>query len=48
MMSTQIFVVLTGYYHVGSQRGRVPTQAGVGRPGCEGGVGGTGPTQTQM
>ena len=48
VMSTWIFVVLIGYCHIGSQRGGVPTQVQAGRLGNEGGVGGTGPNQTQM
>ena len=40
VMSTWIFVILTGYCHVGSQRGGVPTQVPTGWPGSEGGMGG--------
>ena len=36
-------VYVTGYCHVGSQPGRVPTQVWVGRPCSEGGMGGVGP-----
>ena len=32
-----------GYCHIGSQRGRGPTQVWTGRHGSEKGVGGTGP-----
>ena len=34
---------VTGYCHIGSQRGRVPTLVRTGRPGSEGGVGGAEP-----
>ena len=40
-MSTKlIFAILTKYYHIGSQRGRVPTHVHARRPGNEGGMGG--------
>ena len=45
VMSTWIFVVLTGYCHIGSQWGRVPTHVRAGRPGSEGGVA---PNQMKM
>ena len=48
VMLTWIFVVLIGYCHIGSQRGGFPTQVQAGRPSSEGGVGGVGPSQTQM
>ena len=48
VMSTWLFVILTGYCHIGSQRGRVPTHVRAGWPGSEGGVGGAGPRQTKM
>ena len=40
VMSTWIFVILTGYYHIGSQRGTFLTKVRAGRPDSEGGVGG--------
>ena len=40
VMSTSIFVILTGYCHIGSQRGRVPTQVWVEWLDSEGSVGG--------
>ena len=39
-MSTWIFIILTGYCHINSQRGGVPTYVWAGRPSNEGGVGG--------
>ena len=35
---------VTTYCHIGSQRGRVPTQVQAGRPNNKGGVGGAGLT----
>ena len=35
---------VTGYYHIGSQQGRVPTRVRAGRLGSEGGVRGAGPS----
>ena len=40
--------MLTGYYHIGSQRGRVPMQVRTGRLGSEGGMEGAGPNQRHM
>ena len=48
VMSTWIFVILTGYCHIGSQHGRVPMQVLAGRPGNEGGVGGAGRSRMKM
>jgi hypothetical protein len=45
VMSTWLFVILTGYYHIGSQRGRVPTQVRVDWLDNEGGVARAGPTE---
>ena len=44
VMSTWIFVILTVYCHVDSQRGRFPTQVQARRTSSEGGVGGAGPS----
>ena len=48
VMSTWLYVIWIGYCHIGSQRGRVPTQVQARRPSIEGGVGQAGPIQTQM
>jgi len=45
VMPTLIFVIVIGCCHIGSQRGRVPTQVQARGPGNEGGVGGAGPTK---
>ena len=37
-----------GICPIGSQRGGVPTQVRAGRPDCEGGVGGAGPSRMIM
>ena len=47
-MSTWIFVILTGYCHIGSQQGRVFTQVRAGWLGSEGSVGEAGPSWTYM
>ena len=39
---------VTGYYHVGSQEGRDPTQVRVGWPDSKGDVGGARPSWTQI
>ena len=39
MCQLEYFVKLTEYYHIGSQRGRLPTHVWAGRPDSEGGVG---------
>ena len=36
------------YCHIGSQRGRVPTQVWAGRPGSEGSMGGAGSSRMKM
>jgi hypothetical protein len=41
-------VKVTGYYHIGSQQGRVPTQVRAGRPDSGGGVGAAGPSSMKM
>ena len=48
VMLTWIFVSLTGYCHIGSQRGKIPTYVRAGRPGSEGGVGEAGPSGMKM
>ena len=45
VMSTWIFVILTEYYHIGSQRGEVATQVQVRRSSTEGGMGGGQPNE---
>ena len=47
VMSTWIFVILTGYYHIGSQRG-VPMHVQVGRRSSEGGLGGARTNRMKM
>ena len=47
-MSACILVILIGYCHIGSQRGRVPTQVRARRLGSEGGVEGVGPNQMKI
>ena len=47
-MSTWIFAILTGYYHIGSQQEKIPTQVQVGRPGSERGVRGVEPNRMKM
>jgi hypothetical protein len=47
-MSTSIFVVLIGYYHIHSQRGRVPMHVQARRSSKEGDMGGAGPNQMKM
>ena len=42
VISTRIFVMLTGYCHIGSQRGRVSTHVRARKMGIEEGVGGAG------
>ena len=48
LTSTWIFVILTGYYHIGSQRGKVPMHVRARQPNSEGGVGGAGPSWMKM
>ena len=48
VISTWISIILTWYYHIGSQRRGVPTQVRVGRPDSEGKVGGAGPNWMKM
>jgi hypothetical protein len=45
---TLICVFLTGYCHIGFQRGRVPTQVRAGRLDNEGGVRGAWPNRMKM
>ena len=40
-MSTRVFVILTEYFHIGSQQGRVPMQVWAKKLDNEGGVEGT-------
>ena len=47
-VSTWIFGILTRYCHIGSHRGKVPTQVRAGRLGSEGGVGREGPSRMKM
>ena len=48
VMLTWIFVILTGYYHISSQWGRVPMHVRARIPDNEGGVGGVGPSRIKM
>ena len=47
-MSTWTFVIITGYCHIDSQHGRVPTQVWARTLGSEGGVGRVGPNRMKM
>ena len=43
-----LMAYVTGYFHIGSQRGRVPTQVRAGSPHSERAMGGAGPNRMKM